>query len=211
MKAVSLRLKAIKSKSLYKPSLSNQINDDFTNLADGFNSICFFIPILSSLLNSNMQMMSNSVFNSTLISQLKNCDVIYYDFLQSQVILKNQNHKYAIARSSLNLFFNRCAQSFGHSLNGQKEAYKTLMHAKKWIPILVSQNPLLLFMPLKQKDLTIYINYSRLEYHPQQKKRSTLSFVDDFQLEGLQTIQVERNYLNAKWYLKKIYSSQSSQ
>ena len=181
------------------------------HLADGFNSICFFIPILSSLLDGNVQMMSNSVFNSTLISQLKNCDVIYYDFLQSQVILKNKNHKYAIARTSLNLFFNCCAQRFGHSLNGQKEAYRTLMHAKKGIPILVSQNPLLLFMPLKQQEWTIYINYSRLEYHPQRKNRSALSFVDDFQLEGLQTSQVERNYLNAKWYLKKIYSSQSSQ
>lgn len=155
--------------------------------------------------------MSNFLLTPTLISHLKKCDVIYYDFLQSQVILKNQNSQYAISHLSLNMFLSRCAQSFGHSLLGQKEAYKSMMHAKKWIPILLSQNPLLFFLPIKQGDLTIYINYSRLEHHPQQKDRSTLSFVDDFQLEGLQTNQVERNYLNAKWYLNKIYSSQSSQ
>lgn len=174
-------------------------------------SSAFSFPILSSLSFVKFHLMTKLFFNSSLISHLQNCDVIYYDFSQSQVILENKDHNCAIPLLSLNLFLNRCAQYFGHSISGQKEAYKTIMHAKKSIPILLSQTPLLFFLPLKQNGLTIYINYSRLTYLPQQKDRSTLSFVDDFQLEGLLTNQVERNYLNAKWYLHKIYSSQSSQ
>lgn len=106
---------------------------------------------------------------------------------------------------------NICAQTFGHSLSGQKKAYQNIMHANKFIPLLISQNPLLYFLPLQQDHLKIYINFARLRYRPIRKNRSILTFVDDFPFEDLQTKQIERNYFNAKWYLNKIYSSQSSQ
>lgn len=46
--------------------------------------------------------MANSLFDHKMILRLEQCDVIYYDFLRSQVVLKNKKEEYSIHMQSLN-------------------------------------------------------------------------------------------------------------
>ncbi|MGM9960197.1 MAG: hypothetical protein ACI32F_02660 [Allobaculum sp.] len=157
--------------------------------------------------------MAHFTVSKTLLDEIADSDVIYYDFSRSQVILENQKGLIRHSCSSLHAFFKACTLYCGHSLAGQKEAYKTLMHARKFIPLLLSQDPLLFFLPVCTDGAWMYLNFSRLQFPclNAEKNRSSLYFVDGLQIAGLMSGQVERNYLNAKWYLSKLYSSQSSQ
>ena len=157
--------------------------------------------------------MTKFIVSKSLLEKIEDSDVIYYDFSQSQVILENQAGLVRLSCTSLDAFFNACTLCFGHSLAGQKEAYRKLMHGRKFIPLLLSADPLLFFLPIRTHGACIYLNFSLIQYpfENKTKNRSSLRFADGLQIADLSIGQVERNYLNAKWYLSSIYSSQSSQ
>ena len=110
---------------------------------------------------------------------------LYYDYANSMVAkVKETNTEYEKA-SSIHSYLNKECLKNGSSLTGRKEAFMYLVHKKKYIPIMVSTDPLTIYFPTSSvSDPTcIWVNFSSIQKIEYRKKTCTIIFNDGTCLE----------------------------
>lgn len=143
-------------------------------------------------------------------------DAICYDYLTSTVHIWSQKASQNIPASSLFAFFDQIALQFGNRVLAGRSAFHKGMKQNKFIPLLLSLKPLLVMIPdssMKDAQAT-YINFDQIrQIQPaaHAKNRAMITFEDGLKLEVASYKRMERNILQTKWFLAKIYDSQSSQ
>lgn len=138
-----------------------------------------------------------------------------YDYLHACVRLHFAGGQMEVRAPSLNSYLNGLCQQAGSCLKTARQVYTRRMRQRKYIPVLIQLQPPLLFLPSTsvKTDSLCYVNFARIAAieEDKEKNRCIITFVDGLQLKTENYRRMERNYLNAEWYLARLYSSQSSQ
>ncbi len=100
-----------------------------------------------------------------------------YCYQKQSVELVSADKTEWIEASSLNSWFEKLCIEFGSTLQGRKKAYSTLMKQKKFLPVIICLDPVLILIPLAEQknDDVIYISYSQIEtIHPYERTEYSL-------------------------------------
>lgn len=114
-------------------------------------------------------------------------DYLYYNFKTSQVAKVNEKETtYQTASTITKYLDTRCLQN-GSSLQGRKDSFSFLTNQKKFIPIVVSIDPVEIYFPtlaIQDPDCK-WINYASIEKIKYKKKTCTFYFKDGACLDCL--------------------------
>lgn len=140
-------------------------------------------------------------------------DYLSYDRAAQAVCLHGKEGCSLIpSRSILSWLSQKCMLS-GASLQGRKEAYRKLMHARKYIPVLVCLHPPELYLPCgpARDESACWLSFGAICFLERRKTRCVVHFQDGLtlELEGYERLQ--RAVYNASVFMRLIHSSQSSQ
>lgn len=138
---------------------------------------------------------------------------VVYDYLHSGVKLHADTETRFEKASSLHAWLNlRCLKA-GTSVDGAKASASLLLDSRRHLPILVSLHPLELWMIDRDpENRVVLINFAHISsIETTQKNRCRIRFADGFCMESANAKQTERIFLAAQKFLRRVYSSQSSQ
>lgn len=135
----------------------------------------------------------------------------YYQYATSQVCCIQEDKKKYITNSSNHHFLNTKCLENGSTLSGRKEAFKHHTNTHKFIPIVVSLDPLEIYFPTKaQKDPEcIWINYASIHHIEYHNKKCMIYFKDHTSLECENPERIKNTlhqiyrYLNGNRHHKK--------
>lgn len=155
------------------------------------------------------------------------CDYLYYDYAKSAVCLKSESSSIWQKAASLQSWLNAACLANGSTLEGRRRAFTHLMGQRKFIPVLVSLDPLELYLPdAAIHDAGIrYLSFGEIASidpvrtegktgafgsRKAEENRCRITFKDGLSL-SFEGVRMQRLYDRAKLYIRLLYSSQSSQ
>lgn len=130
---------------------------------------------------------------------------MYYDYSTSKVAkVKEEGVEYEKANNVQSLLNVKCMQQ-GSSLEGRKKSYSYLMNQKKFVPIVVSVDPIEIYFPTSSSNdpECKWINYDSIKQIKYKKKTCTLIFKDNTRLECLYPNRIKENMHTIYRYLKR--------
>lgn len=112
---------------------------------------------------------------------------MYYDYKTSQICKIKENKANYSSTPSIQSYLNTLCLQHGSTLQGRKQAFMYIMDKKRFIPIVISLNPVLIFFPIHpiQDPHCIWINYANIKNILYQKNTCEILFKDSTRLTCL--------------------------
>lgn len=131
---------------------------------------------------------------------------IYYDYKTSQIAKISEETIQYEKNPSIKSYLNKKCIENGSTLEGRKQAFSYLMNQKKYIPIVISVDPIEIYFPISStKDPNcIWINYNAIKKIQYNKKTCTLTFKDNSRLYCLYPKRIQKIIHQIYRYLQRV-------
>lgn len=130
----------------------------------------------------------------------------FYDYKSSQIAKVSEDLIQYEKSSSIKSFLNSKCIENGSTLEGRKQAFTYLMNQKKFIPVVVSINPVEIYFPISSTNdpNCIWINYASIKNIKYNKKTCTLIFKDNTRLTSLYPERIQKIIHQIYRYLQRL-------
>ncbi len=129
---------------------------------------------------------------------------IYYDYCTSRICKVKEAHCTYTASPNIKSYLNDLCLKHGSTFEGRKKAFQYVMNKNRFIPIVISADPLLVFFPIDaiNDPNCIWISYSKIDRIIYHKKKCEIYFKDSTQLLTTHPARIEETIHSIWRYLQ---------